>query len=146
MAKPVSVQTNNQYCLEEQVGFMLKVAGQRHSTIFQLLAPFNLTLTQFCVMVKLLQIGECSQNELGRQTATDVATIKAVIGRLRKRNLVEVKANPFDKRQFIIAPTNTAKKLEKEIYTTGKEITEKTLNPLTGTERKMLMKLLAKIC
>lgn len=51
MSTPVSAQTDGQYILEDQVGFMLRVAGQRHSTIFQLLAPLNLTPTQFSAVV-----------------------------------------------------------------------------------------------
>lgn len=125
---------------------MLRVAGQRHSTIFQLLAPLNLTPTQFSAVVKLLQLGDCSQNELGRQTAMDVATIKGVIDRLRKRDLVEIKADPDDKRRFLIVPTDTANNLESEIYDAGNQITEQTLRPLTATERKTFLKLLAKIC
>ena len=80
--------SESSYVLENQAGYMMRVAGQRHAAIFQSLAPLNLTPTQFSVVIKLLQLGECSQNELGRKTAMDVATIKGVVDRLRSRDLV----------------------------------------------------------
>ena len=145
MARQLSAKLGDRYILEDQVGYMLRVAGQRHAVIFQALAPLELTPTQFSVVVKLLQLGECSQNELGRQTAMDVATIKGVVDRLRSRNLVEVKPDPVDKRRSLIALTDTPKVLADEIYKAGRQITEETLRPLSAVERKTFLKLLAKL-
>ena len=97
-----------QYLLEEQVGYLMRLAGQRHATIFQSLAPFGLTPTQFSALVKLLEVGECSQNELGRKTAMDVATIKGVVDRLRQRDLVVVRPDPADKRRSLISLSQDA--------------------------------------
>lgn len=124
---------------------MMRVAGQRHAVIFQSLAPLNLTPTQFSVIVKLLQLGECSQNELGRKTAMDVATIKGVVERLRSRKLVEVKPDPVDKRRSLIALTEDARSLADKLYAAGLKITEETLKPLNPSERKTFLKLLAKL-
>lgn len=124
---------------------MMRVAGQRHAVIFQSLAPLNLTPAQFSVIVKLLQLGECSQNELGRKTAMDVATIKGVVERLRSRKLVEVKPDPVDKRRSLIALTEDARSLADKLYAAGLKITEETLKPLNPSERKTFLKLLAKL-
>ena len=145
MVRHLSAKLSDQYILEDQVGYMLRVAGQRHAVIFQALAPLELTPTQFSAVVKLLQLGECSQNELGRQTAMDVATIKGVVDRLRSRNLVEVKPDPVDKRRSLIALTDTPKALTDTIYKTGHQITDETLRPLSAVERKTFLKLLAKL-
>jgi hypothetical protein len=48
------------YVLEEQVGYMMRLAGQHHAGTFQSLAPLKLTPTQFSVLVKLFGVGECS--------------------------------------------------------------------------------------
>ena len=71
------------YQLDEQVGFLLRVAMQRHSTIFTSEITGNLTAPQFSALVKLLQEGPLSQNHLGRLIYLDVATIKGVVERLR---------------------------------------------------------------
>jgi len=39
----------------------------------------DLTPTRFAAMAKLLEHGSLSQNELGRMTAMDIATIKGVV-------------------------------------------------------------------
>ncbi len=133
------------YILEDQAGYMMRVAGQRHALIFQSLAPLKLTPTQFSVVVKLLQLGECSQNELGRKTAMDVATIKGVVDRLRSRKLVDVKPDPADRRRSLIALTEHAKSLEEALHEAGHQITEETLKPLSPAERGTFLTLLAKL-
>ena len=137
--------TGKPYILEDQAGYMMRVAGQRHATIFQSLAPLNLTPTQFSVLIKLFELGECSQNELGRKTAMDVATIKGVVDRLRSRDLVEAKSDPEDKRRSLIALTDQAKSLKDTLHEAGHKITEDTLGPLTAAERQTFLRLLAKL-
>ena len=133
------------YILEDQAGYMMRVAGQRHAMIFQSLAPLNLTPTQFSVLIKLFELGECSQNELGRKTAMDGATIKGVVDRLRSRDLVEAKPDPEDKRRSLIALTDHARSLRETLHEAGHKITEDTLRPLTAAERRTFLALLAKL-
>jgi DNA-binding MarR family transcriptional regulator len=137
--------TESTYKLEEQVGFMLRLAGQRHANIFQEESPLNLTPTQFSALVKLLHLGECSQNELGRRTAVDVATIKGVIDRLRRRGLVEVSPDPKDKRRSLLKPVKSDLEFLRLLHEAGRQITERTLMPLTASERKTFLSLLHKL-
>src|SRR6266446_7616463 len=69
------------YILDEQIGFILRQVWQRHATIFAREIGINLTPTQWAALAKLNETGPCSQNQLGRLTAMDVATIKGVIDR-----------------------------------------------------------------
>ncbi|MGY4409921.1 DNA-binding MarR family transcriptional regulator [Bradyrhizobium sp. LB7.1] len=73
------------YVLDEQVGFILRQVWQRHSAIFSREIGTNITPTQWAALSKLVETGPCSQNQLGRLTAMDVATIKGVIDRLTRR-------------------------------------------------------------
>lgn len=145
MTQTKTTSLDEDYVLEEQAGYMMRLAGQRHAVIFQTLAPLNLTPTQFSVMIKLLEIGESSQNELGRKTAMDVATIKGVIDRLRSRELVVVKPDPADKRRSVIALSAEAKALAQILHDAGRKITEETLKPLDAAERRTFLALLAKL-
>lgn len=133
------------YVLEEQVGFKLRLAGQRHAAIFQSRAPLGLTPTQFSALVKVLELGECSQNELGRKTAMDVATIKGVVDRLRLRGLVDIRPDATDKRRSLVLPTDAARALWTTLLEAGHEISEDTLAPLTRAERDTFLALLAKL-
>src|SRR3972149_5970130 len=64
------------YVLDEQVGFLLRVAMQRHTAIFTARMIEALTQTQFAALAKLYEVGPCSQNHLGRLIYLDAATIK----------------------------------------------------------------------
>ena len=65
------------YVLEEQAGHLLRRAHQRHSAIFQAtIGDDQLTPLQFAALMKLSDVGETSQNLLGRLTAMDAATMQ----------------------------------------------------------------------
>src|ERR1700754_4004878 len=88
------------YILDEQIGFILRQVWQRHATIFARDIGINLTPTQWAAVSKLAETGACSQNQLGRLTAMDVATIKGVIDRLTARGLTETSPDPEDGRRL----------------------------------------------
>ena len=123
------------YILDEQVGFLMRIAGQRHSVIFQQHVPLDLTPPQFSVLIKVLELGSCSQNELGRRTAMDVATIKGVVDRLRTRKLVTVRSDLKDKRRSVVELTEETKSYADLLKQAGLLISDLTLDPLTATER-----------
>jgi len=133
------------YRLDEQVGYLMRLANQRHSVLFQAVAPADLTPTQFAAFMKLAELGECSQNELGRQTAMDVATIKGVVERLRKKGLVDVSSDPNDKRRAVLSISEEHAGLIPGLMEAGQKISDLTLSPLTSAEQKSFLKLLKKL-
>ncbi len=133
------------YLLEEQVGFLLRIAMQRHSNIFASEIVGNLTAPQFSALVRLLQEGPLSQNHLGRLIYLDVATIKGVVERLRARGLVTSKQDPHDARRHVIALTPTGRRLVEAAVPQAVKITEKTLEPLSEKEQATLLQLLKKL-
>jgi DNA-binding MarR family transcriptional regulator len=133
------------YQLEEQVGFLLRVAMQRHSTIFASEITGNLTAPQFSALVKLLQEGPLSQNHLGRLIYLDVATIKGVVERLRTRGLVTSKQDTRDARRHTIALTPVGRRLVEATIPQATKITEKTFEPLSEKERAAFLQLLKKL-
>src|ERR1700756_5482506 len=91
------------YVLDEQIGFILRQVWQRHAAIFARDIAINLTPTQWAALAKLSETGPCSQNQLGRLTAMDVATIKGVIDRLTVRGLTENSPDPEDGRRLLVS-------------------------------------------
>src|SRR6185312_15846978 len=68
------------YVLEEQIGFVLRRAHQRHVAIFaESMAELGLTPTQFSALAKIRDEGPVSQNRLGRLTSMDPANILGVV-------------------------------------------------------------------
>ncbi len=141
----VEVRDDGEYALERQVGFMLRLAQQRHTTIFASLMIEELTSTQWAAIAKLKEIGPSSQNMLGRLTAMDGATIKGVIDRLTRRGFTSTKPDPADGRRLLVALTGRGEALYERAESIARDITEKTLAPLNACERAELLKLLSKV-
>ena len=137
--------TNEEYLLDEQVGYLMRLASQRHAAIFQAHTVSGLTPTQFSALIRLSEQGTCSQNQLGRLASMDVATIKGVVDRLRQKGLVAVKKDPDDKRRALISLTDARSPMSADMRAAGQRITAETLKPLSTTEARSLVRLLKKI-
>lgn len=133
------------YELDEQIGFLLRKANQRHRAIFSKLIQESLAPTQFAALVRLYFEGPTSQNSLGRRTAMDSATMTGVISRLLQRELVARSSAPEDDRLSIIELTDSGRNLISELIPDGIKITQQTLATLTKAEINTLIQLLKKI-
>lgn len=136
----------NDYRLEEQVGHVMRRAHQRHAAIFQEgMGDLQLTPTQFAALVKIRDVGQVSQNQLGRLTAMDPATIQGVIQRLEERKLIERQADPGDRRRTILRLSTNGAVIAAEAIQRARKITEATLAPLDEAERHLFHTLLQKL-
>ena len=133
------------YRLDEQVGYLLRLASQRHAIIFQNRVSKGLTPTQFATLIRVAEKGEVSQNQLGRLAAMDIATIKGVVDRLRAKGLLQAGTDPDDKRRSIISLTSEGAALIDQLHKDGLDISQETLAPLMKSEQKTLLALLKKI-
>ena len=141
-----AVAAPNSYVLDEQVGFLMRRAQQRHIAIFQrIMGDDGPTPTQFAAMSKLSGGEEISQNQLGRMTAMDPATIKGVISRLADRGLVERLSDPDDQRRVRVRLTPKGLAAIPGLIEKARAITAATLSPLSREEAERLLGLLARL-
>src|SRR5690349_6551406 len=133
------------YLLDEQVGFLMRVAMQRHTSIFMSRMIEGLTQTQFAAVAKLYEVGPCSQNHLGRLIYLDAATIKGVVDRLHLRGLVTALSDPKDRRRRAVTLTERGRQVTEAAMRVAAEITAATLMPLTPDEQHAVVKLLRKL-
>jgi DNA-binding MarR family transcriptional regulator len=133
------------YVLDEQGGFLMRVAMQRHTSIFTSRMIEGLTQTQFAALAKLYEVGPCSQNHLGRLIYLDAATIKGVVDRLHLRGLVTALNDPKDRRRRAVALTDWGRQVTEAAMRVAAEITAATLAPLTADEQRQISKLLRKL-
>lgn len=133
------------YVLEDQVGFILRQVQQRHANIFVAKFGNDLTPTQWAVIAKLAEIGDVSQNLLGRHTAMDVATIKGVVERLVKRGLVRTQPDSVDRRRLSISLSDAGRACFDAYVDHARTVTEETLRPLDAGEKLKLLALLEKM-
>jgi DNA-binding MarR family transcriptional regulator len=140
-----AVSPEGAYRLEEQVGFILRQASQRHAAIFAERIPEQLTTTQFSILVRLQEVGPCSQNKLGRLTSMDGATVKGVTDRLIQRGFVDATVDPADGRRRVLALTASGLDVVARAIPVAMEITAQTLDPLSDEEREQFVRLLRKL-
>lgn len=133
------------YALDDQIGYLLRLASQRHGAIFLAHSRYGLTPTQLAALMRLEEQGECSQNHIGRLAAMDVATIKGVIDRLRRKSLTQSRPDPNDRRRTLISLSQRGRHVVAEMRDIGLTISRETLAPLTEVERRRLVRLLRKL-
>jgi len=133
------------YRLDDQVGFLLRRATQRHVAIFAERMGMGLTPTQWAALAKLYEEGPSSQNLLGRNTAMDAATVKGVVDRLTSRHLIGTSGDPADGRRRVVALTEEGRRLVEAALAAAIAISEETLAPLSPAERAELLRLLRKL-
>jgi DNA-binding MarR family transcriptional regulator len=133
------------YVLDDQGGFLMRVAMQRHTSIFTSRMIEGLTQTQFAALAKLYEVGPCSQNHLGRLIYLDAATIKGVVDRLHLRGFVTALNDPKDRRRRAVALTDRGRQVTEAAMRVAAEITAATLAPLTADEQRQISKLLRKL-
>ena len=147
--KVVSAQADpsehGRYVLDEQAGFLMRVAMQRHTSIFTSRMVADLTQTQFAALAKLYEVGPCSQNYLGRLIYLDAATIKGVVDRLHARDFLTAVNDPNDRRRRAVALTERGRQVTEEAVRIAADITTTTLAPLTTEEQRQIVKLLRKL-
>lgn len=149
LAKPVQTEpaaAQEPYVLEAQVGFLLRKAQQRATEQFNtVMGGFGVTPTQFAALAKLLEFGATSQNQLGRLTAMDPATIFSVVGRLAKRGWVVQVADMHDARLVNVSLTAAGELAARQMIQLAPTVSHKTLAPLTTAEAKLLLNLIRKL-
>jgi DNA-binding MarR family transcriptional regulator len=131
--------------LDEQIGFLMRVALQRMTAIFAAHIIEALTPTQFFALAKLAEVGPCSQNHLGRLIYLDAATIKGVVDRLVARGFVTSLNDPNDRRRRAVALTDRGDLVTQAATFIATEITAASMARLTVAERRTLAELLKKI-
>jgi DNA-binding MarR family transcriptional regulator len=142
--RSVRLQTAN-YVLEDQIGLILRQVSQRHAVLFARDIGVNLTRSQWAAISKLAEVGPCSQNQLGRMTAMDIATISGVIDRLTARGLTETSPDPDDGRRLLVSLTRRGLQIADKATLNALAISNETLAPLSANERETLIDILSKL-
>lgn len=134
------------YVLEHQVGFLLRCAHQRASEMFNaVMGRFGVTPRQFAALAKLDDLGSVSQNQLGRLTAMDPATISGVIARLAARGYVAQSPDPKDGRLLSLGLTAAGAAAIRAMKEVAAEVSQRTLAALSEEEAAAFLKALGKI-
>ncbi|MCP5038153.1 MAG: MarR family transcriptional regulator [Rhodobacteraceae bacterium] len=132
------------YVLDDQIGYKLRLANQKHLEIFARELP-GVTPTQFAVLARLTEVGQVSQNHLGRLVRLDGATIKGVVSRLVTKGLVETTPSQKDRRRLLISLTGKGIEFTALVTEKAFVITDQTGTNLNDAEKVKLNELLDKL-
>jgi DNA-binding MarR family transcriptional regulator len=133
------------YILDDQIGFILRLAYQKHAVLFLEYLGDDVTPTQWAAIAKLHELGSCSQNLLGRLTAMDAATVKGVVDRLMKRGFIESSPSPTDRRRVLITLTARGRKTYERGVERARRVSAATLAHLKARDQAVLLRLLKKL-
>jgi DNA-binding MarR family transcriptional regulator len=132
--------------LDEQASYLLRQAHLRASAIFLSgLSEVGLTPAQFFAMARLHEMGDLSQNHLGRLVAMDPVTIQGVVHRLIDRGLLKRKADPKDKRRMIPRLTPKGRRTVTRLMDNVRRVDDTILEPLAPKERAQFLALLKRL-
>ncbi len=134
------------YRLEDQIGYLLgRARGVALGNLRRNSGGLDLTPPQLGALLKLMELGEASQNELGRQSGMKPATVHGVIRRLMSRGLVETRRSPEDQRLLLVALTAAGQETAAEVARHSRAASAETLAPLDENEQELLEGLLRRI-
>lgn len=134
------------YVFSDQIGHLLRRAYQRHLAIFQAnTADATLTSTQFVTLCAIQDNGPSSQTELTQATGIDQATIRGIIERLAKRELVVLQVDSADRRKTIVALTSAGRSVAEGMAPSAQAISELTMQGLNPAERVAIIFILRKM-
>jgi DNA-binding MarR family transcriptional regulator len=143
MTGPALPPANGDYALDEQVGHLLRRVHQRATAIFLArIGEAELTPTQWAALAKLRDTAGASQNQLGRLTAMDPATIQGVVRRLADRDLIERAGDPDDRRRSMLRLTVAGAALVDRLKVNAQSVSRAILEPLDARERAEFLRLL----
>ncbi|RAL21393.1 MarR family transcriptional regulator [Thermoflavimicrobium daqui] len=83
--------------------------------LFLRLKEYEITPEQWSVLYRLSQKDGINQREIAIRTSKDQPTTKRILDCLQKKNLIEKKMSPSDRRAFLIYLTDKGKHLAQQL-------------------------------
>lgn len=113
----------------------------------QLLAPYNITASQFRILLKLYKAPAVSVRQVDIETDFSMTnpTVTGLIHQLENKGFVVRVDNPEDKRSKLLALTEFAENKRGEFFTLASELEKVMTAGLTEEEVEIMLALLQKI-
>lgn len=113
----------------------------------QLLAPYNITASQFRILLKLYKAPGCSVRQVDIETDFSMTnpTVTGLIHQLENKGFVVRVDNPEDKRSKLLALTEFAENKRGEFFALANELEKEMTSGLTEEEVELLTGLLQKV-
>lgn len=142
----MTIDAGSDYNFPQQVGHLLRRAYQRHTSIFQSTVPdAQLTATHFVILLTLRDQPNAGIAAIAKATALDEPSVRAMVERLKWRQLVKTQSEPGDGRNMTAALTPAGRAVIADTTPYAFEVSRKTLAPLNPEDQATLLRLLRQI-
>ena len=102
--------------LDEQLCFEVYRAASHFNKLYtHVLAPFQLTYSQYLVLLALWEQDRVMTKEIGERLNLGIGTLNPILSKLFERGWIEKSISPTDKRATIISLTAYAKEQQPNI-------------------------------
>jgi DNA-binding MarR family transcriptional regulator len=127
-------------------GYLLaRVGSESRRRFVHALSERDLTLAQYAVLMILGELKTVPQRELADGADIDPRNLVPIVDELEKRGLVKRGSDAGDRRRHAVTLTSNGIALLTKLARLGARAEDEFLGPLSGTERKELHGLLARL-
>jgi len=134
------------FCEEEPIGRLIyKTSLNIRNYAEKMLSPHDLTVEQFHILKHASLHTGLNQNQLCEQVEKKPANITRILDRLEKKEWLERRANPQDRRSSLIYLTDEGKKLIEEVSRDFEGYSSWFLKNISREEEKLFRDVLGKI-
>lgn len=145
-AGPAPVQPSAAGTLFESPEYLFRRAHQLAVAAFaESCRHLDLTPSQYAVLFMLREVGEVSQNELGRKVALDRSTTSIVLRSLRERRLVRESADAADRRKKRLQLSDAGRLLLGEAERLSADSSRQLVDVLGREKARQLLSLLEEL-
>ncbi len=130
--------------LKNQTGFPIYLCAKEITNLMRgLLAPYELTYTQFIIMMYLWEIGESNLKDAADSLLLDPSTLTPVLKKLEAKGYVTKQRSQGDERNLTIKLTERGSELREKLSGLPLEIKQKL--GLDSEETKIIRSLMTKM-
>lgn len=130
--------------LQNQLCFPIYLASKEITGKYtQLLKQYDLTYTQYVVMMYFWNVGSSNLKEVSRALMLDCSTLSPLIKKLEDKGFLERKRSQQDERNLLISPTQRGLELKERTLGVTDEV--KTFFDLSAEEIESLKSIVLKL-
>lgn len=131
---------------EDSVGWVMqRLAKQLNEKMSNRLITLDLTVTQFAVMMTVLEGGGLTQAEIGQRFGLPAYAITRVLNVLEERGFVERRAHPSSRRAFNIFASAEGEKLGPELFAIVQAVNSDFMAPLPAQDREEFRRMITQL-
>jgi DNA-binding MarR family transcriptional regulator len=133
-------------CDEESIGRMLYLTTQAMNLHAEkILKPHGLTVEQLILLKNMPEDDALSQNQLCEIVEKSAANVTRILDRLEKKNFIERKQNPADRRSTLLVLTDQGKEMVIKVHGLFESFSEYLTTGISSQEQDQFIQLLSKI-